>query len=302
MRIQKFIAECGVCSRRAAEELVAAGKIMVNGSVAEIGMDIDPENDRVLYSGKRIYIKATEKQYFIFYKPRGVITSMKRESEDEKRAIVADFIKRIKGRVYPVGRLDRDSEGILILTDDGEAALRMTHPRYHVNKTYRVTVRGDVSESQLEKLRNGVQLEDGLTKPATVVIQSQASEKGETEDTDLYVADNVKIIKTALHMTISEGKNRQIRRMCEAVGLEVMLLKRIAVGEILLGRLKPGEYRPMTELEKERLLKSLGLTYVAPEKKAKPVVETKHGKPIHRHGREKSVNERRFIKQIKKLK
>ena len=97
MRIQKFIAECGVCSRRAAEELVAAGKIMVNGSVAEIGMDIDPENDRVLYSGKRIYIKATEKQYFIFYKPRGVITSMKRESEDEKRARVTDFIKRIKG-------------------------------------------------------------------------------------------------------------------------------------------------------------------------------------------------------------
>ena len=302
MRIQKFIAACGVCSRRAAEELVAAGKITVNGTPAEIGMDVDPENDRVFYSGKRIYIKACEKQYFIFYKPRGVITSMKRESEDEKRAIVADFIKRIKGRVYPVGRLDRDSEGILILTDDGEAALRMTHPRYHVNKTYRVTVRGDVTETQLEKLRNGVQLEDGLTKPAIVVIQSQASEKGETEDSDLYVADNVKIVKTALHMTISEGKNRQIRRMCEAVGLEVMLLKRIAVGDILLGRLQPGEYRPTTELEKEKLLKGLGLPYVAPEKKGKPVVETKHGKPLHRHGREKSVNERRFIKQIKKLK
>jgi 23S rRNA pseudouridine2605 synthase len=170
MRIQKFIAECGVCSRRAAEELVAAGKIMVNGSVAEIGMDVDPENDRVLYSGKRIYIKATEKQYFIFYKPRGVITSMKRESEDEKRAIVADFIKRIKGRVYPVGRLDRDSEGILILTDDGEAALRMTHPRYHVNKTYRVTVRGDFSESQLEKLRTVFSSKTDLLNPQQLLF------------------------------------------------------------------------------------------------------------------------------------
>ncbi len=302
MRIQKFIAACGICSRRAAEELVLSGKITVNGVPAEIGMDVDPDNDRVFYSGKRIYIKACEKQYFIFYKPRGVITSMKRESEYEKRAIVADFIKKIKGRVYPVGRLDRDSEGILILTDDGEAALRLTHPRYHVNKTYRVTVRGDVSDSQLEKLRNGVQLEDGMTKPAIVVIHSQASEKGENDDSDLYVADNIKIVKTVLHMTISEGKNRQIRRMCEAVGLEVMLLKRIAIGDIMIGRLKPGEYRPMSEVEKEKLLKSIGLPYTAPEKKRKPVVETKHGKPIHRHGREKSVNERRFIKQMKKIK
>ena len=302
MRIQKFIAESGVCSRRAAEELVAAGKIFVNGKVALIGMDIDPENDRVLYSGKRIYIKSCDKQYFIFYKPRGVITSMKRESEDEKRPIVADFIKKIKGRVYPVGRLDRDSEGILILTDDGEAALRMTHPRYHINKTYRVTVRGDVSESQLAKLRDGVELEDGVTKPAVVAIQSQTTEKGENEETDLYTDENIRVVKTALHITISEGKNRQIRRMCEAVGLEVMLLKRIAVGEILLGRLKPGEYRPMTEQEKAKLLHSLGLSYTAPDKKTKAVVEKSHGKPVHRYGREKSVNERRFIKQLKKIK
>ena len=302
MRIQKFIAECGVCSRRAAEELVAAGKIYVNGKVASIGMEVDPENDRVLYSGKRLYIKSCDKQYFIFYKPRGVITSMKRESEDETRPIVADFIKKIKGRVYPVGRLDRDSEGILILTDDGEAALRMTHPRYHINKTYRVTVRGNVSEGQLAKLRDGVELDDGITKPAIVSIQSQTSEKGENEDNDLFVGENIRIVKTALHITISEGRNRQIRRMCEAVGLEVMLLKRIAVGDILLGRLKPGEYRPMTEAEKAKLMKSLSLPYVAPVKKGKAAVETKHGKPIHRHGREKSVNERRFIKQIKKIK
>ena len=302
MRIQKYIAQCGLCSRRAAEELVAKGKIFVNGKVAEIGMDVDPDSDRVMYSGKRIYIKACEKQYFIFYKPRGVITSMKRESEEEKRPIVADYIKKINGRVYPVGRLDRDSEGILILTDDGEAALRMTHPRYHINKTYRVTVRGDVSEDQLARLRDGVELEDGITKPASVVIQSQASETGHNEDTDLYVGENIRIVKTALHITISEGRNRQIRRMCEAVGLEVMLLKRIAVGEILLGRMKPGEYRPMTEAEKEKLLKSLGLPYSAPEKKRKSAVKTKHGKPIHTHGREKTVNERRFLKQIKNIK
>jgi 23S rRNA pseudouridine2605 synthase len=302
MRIHKFIAECGVCSRRAAEELVAAGKIYVNGKVATIGMEVDPENDRVLYSGKRIYLKSCDKQYFIFYKPRGVITSMKRESEDEKRPIVADFIKKINGRVYPVGRLDRDSEGILILTDDGEAALRMTHPRYHINKTYRVTVRGNVSEAQLAKLRDGVELEDGMTKPAIVAIRSQTSEKGENDDDDLFTGENIRIVKTALHITISEGRNRQIRRMCEAVGLEVMLLKRIAVGEILLGRLKPGEYRPMTEAEKAKLMKSLSLPYTAPEKKGKNAVETRHGKPIHLYGREKSVNERRFLKQVKKMK
>ena len=303
MRIQKFIAECGVCSRRAAEELVLAGKIFVNGKEAAVGMDVDPENDRIMYSGKRLYIKACDKQYFIFYKPRGVITSMKRESEDEKRPIVADFIKKIKGRVYPVGRLDRDSEGILILTDDGEAALRMTHPRYHINKTYRVTVRGNVSENQLAKLRDGVLLDDGMTKPAIVAIQSQTSEKGENEDSDdIYTDENIRIVKTALHITISEGRNRQIRRMCEAVGLEVMLLKRIAVGEILLGRLKPGEYRPMTEAEKAKLMKSLSLPYIPPEKKGKTLSETKHGKPVHRYGREKSVNERRFLKQVKKMK
>jgi len=302
MRIQKFIAECGVCSRRAAEELVKQGKITVNNKVAEIGMDVDPMFDRVVCDGKRVHIKICNKQYFMFYKPRGVITSMKREKTDtDDRAIVADFIKKINGRVYPVGRLDRDSEGILLLTDDGDVALRLTHPRYHIDKTYRVTVKGNVTEEQLDKLRKGVMLDDGMTKPAIVTIQSQATEKSETGDDDIYAEENVKVIKTALHMTISEGRNRQIRRMCEAVGLDVMLLKRVAIGSLGIGKLNPGEYRPLSEIEKVRLFASIGLEY-KPIKQDKKQVEMKHGKPIVKYGREKTVNERRFMKQISEKK
>ena len=153
MRIQKFVAESGICSRRAAEELVREGRITVNGKPAEIGMDVDPIADSVYCDGKRIRPRAAEKRYFIFYKPRGVITAMKAQDD---RSVVADLIKGIKGRVYPVGRLDRDSEGLLILTDDGDLAQRLTHPSHAVPKTYRVTVRGEVSLDQLNRFREGV--------------------------------------------------------------------------------------------------------------------------------------------------
>lgn len=286
MRIQKFIADCGVCSRRAAEEKVIEGKVTVNGKPAEIGMDIDPDQDKVVCEGKRIHLKNCDKQYFMFYKPRGVITSMKAQDD---RSVIADLIKKINGRVYPVGRLDRDSEGILILTDDGELSLRLTHPRYHIAKTYRVTVKGRVSDEQLEKLRNGVELDDGMTLPAEVLIHSEKTESG---DEDEYGEIETRVLKTALHITISEGRNRQIRRMCEAVGLEVMLLKRIAVGEISIGHLRPGEYRPLSEKEKAKLLQSVGMEYTPrASNKDRPVTQ-------RRYGREKSVYERRFIKEF----
>ena len=191
LRIQKFLADCGVCSRRAAEELVRQGKVTVNGEVAEIGMSVDPENDRVTCEGKRVRLKVCDKQYFMFYKPRGVITAMKAQDD---RSIVGDLIKGIKGRVYPVGRLDRDSEGLLLLTDNGELAQRLCHPSYHASKTYRVTVRGEVSEESLRAMRKGVEIDQGeTTLPAGVYIQNQDANK------------------TILHITLFEGKNREFK-------------------------------------------------------------------------------------------
>lgn len=142
MRIHKFIAESGYCSRRAAEELVREGKVFVNKKPAIIGQDVDPERDSVFCDGHRLHLKVANKRYFIFYKPRGVITAMKAQDD---RSVVADLIGGIKGRVYPVGRLDRDSEGLLLLTDDGETAQKLTHPSHEIEKTYRVTVKGDPS-------------------------------------------------------------------------------------------------------------------------------------------------------------
>ena len=280
MRIQKFIAESGVCSRRAAEELIRSGKITVNGKPAQIGMDVDELTDSVYCDGKRIRPRAAEKRYFIFYKPRGVITAMKAQDD---RSVVADLIKGIKGRVYPVGRLDRDSEGLLILTDDGDLAQRLTHPSYSVSKTYRVTVRGEVSLQQLTDFREGVTLEDGVkTQPAGVLVHKQ--EEG----------------KTVLHVTITEGKNREIRRICEVLGLEVMLLKRIAEGEVSLGHLQPGEYRPLSEKEKEALLNGVGIPYVRKVKTSSAKKSATIAAYRNRRQRSTSEHERRFKKQFLK--
>lgn len=280
MRIQKFVAESGVCSRRAAEEMVREGRITVNGKPAEIGMDVDPLTDSVYCDGKRIRPRAAEKRYFIFYKPRGVITAMKAQDD---RSVVADLIKGIKGRVYPVGRLDRDSEGLLILTDDGDLAQRLTHPSHAVPKTYRVTVRGEVTLDQLERFRAGVVLDDGeKTQPAGVTVQKEGEGK------------------TVLHVTITEGKNREIRRICEVLGLEVMLLKRIAEGAVSIGHLEPGEYRPLTEKEKEALLNSVGIPYVRKVKKSSAQKSATAAAYRNRRQRGMSEHERRFKKQFLK--
>ena len=282
MRIHKFIAESGYCSRRAAEELVREGKVFVNKKPAIIGQDVDPERDSVFCDGHRLHLKVANKRYFIFYKPRGVITAMKAQDD---RSVVADLIGGIKGRIYPVGRLDRDSEGLLLLTDDGETAQRLTHPSHEIEKTYRVTVKGDPSDEQLDTLRNGVTLDDGdVTQPAQVEIHAQ------------------KDGKTVLHITIHEGKNRQIRRMCDTVGLEIHLLKRIAVGNLSLGHLQPGEYRPLTTKETEELLTSVGINPATkiikkPQdvKKSDPAAQ----KYVQRQRKStKTVYEKRFLKQF----
>lgn len=285
MRIQKFIAECGVCSRRAAEQLVIKGKVIINGQPAKIGQDIDPEKDKISCCGKRIHLKVCDKQYFIFYKPRGVITSMKAQDD---RSIVADLISGINGRVYPVGRLDRDSEGLLLLTDDGQTAQRLMHPSYHIWKTYRVTVKGKPNEEILDKLRQGVKIDDTtITQPSEVIIHSQNE------------------IKTVLHISIHEGKNRQIRRMCEELGLEIMLLKRIAFGPLVLGHMAPGAYRPLTVKERDELLQSVGIDPSTKIVKKQKVIQKNKNMPLSTKQKKehtKSIYERRFIKQFGKKK
>ena len=228
LRIQKYIAECGVCSRRKAEELIMSGKVKVNNSLATIGQKINPFKDKVFVSGKLIK-KTKEKRYIMLHKPRGFVTTM---SDEFDRKCITMLIEDVNERVYPVGRLDKNSEGLLLLTNDGEFANMMAHPRTHVPKTYRVTVRPPVSDDQLSSLINGTKLDDGyVTKPAEVqVVQNEEN-------------------RVVLLMTIFEGKNRQIRRMCEALDIELIRLKRVAIGEIRLGMLPQGKYRDLSEQE-----------------------------------------------------
>ncbi len=228
LRIQKYIAECGVCSRRKAEELIMSGKVKVNNSLATIGQKINPFKDKVFVSGKLIK-KTKEKRYIMLHKPRGFVTTM---SDEFDRKCITMLIEDVNERVYPVGRLDKNSEGLLLLTNDGEFANMMAHPRTHVPKTYRVTVRPPVSDAQLSSLINGTKLDDGyVTKPAEVqVVQNEEN-------------------RVVLLMTIFEGKNRQIRRMCEALDIELIRLKRVAIGEIRLGMLPQGKYRDLSEQE-----------------------------------------------------
>ncbi len=236
MRLQKFLALSNVCSRRTAEELIKKGKVKINNIIAKIGDKIDPEKDRIYVDNKVIRYKPMPYSYFIVNKPRGYVTTL---SDEAGRKCVVDLTKGITARVFPVGRLDRESEGLIILTNDGQLANTLTHPSKHISKVYRVTVKGIPSLEQLKQLRNGVTLDDGYnTMPAEVKV------KTEKED------------RTILTFTIREGKNRQIRRMCEAVSLEVLLLKRICVGKLQLGHLKLGAYRMLDDKEIQ-YLKSL---------------------------------------------
>ena len=237
VRLQKFLAESGVASRRKSEELIEQGKVKVNGRVASIGDKIDPKKDTVTVSGKKI-VKTKTFTYIVLHKPRGFITTM---SDEKDRKCVAELIKDVDGRVYPVGRLDKDSEGMLLFTNDGAFANAMTHPTKHVPKTYRVTVRPSISEEQITALTQGVIIEDRKTAPAEVRVITK--EEG----------------RVVLEIILYEGRNRQIRKMCEEVGLEVARLKRTAIGSIKLGMLKQGSWRHLTEDEVRKLMIAAGL-------------------------------------------
>lgn len=232
VRLQKFLAECGVASRRKSEELIEGGKVKVNGRIAEIGDKINPKRDTVTVNGKKI-VKQKNCTYIVLHKPRGFITTMNDEMD---RKCVAELIKDVPVRVYPVGRLDRDSEGMLLFTNDGEFANAMTHPTKHVPKTYRVTVRPSISEEQITALTQGVIIDDRKTAPAEVRVILK--EEG----------------RVVLEIILYEGRNRQIRKMCEEVGLEVARLKRTAIGSIKLGMLKQGDWRELNEDEVRKLM------------------------------------------------
>ncbi len=238
VRVQKLIAESGLCSRRKAEELIAAGKVKINGHVCSLGDKADPHSDVVAVNGKRIGEAPREKRYIMLNKPRGYITSM---SDEQGRRIAAELLDGVEERVVPVGRLDRNSEGLLLFTNDGEFANEITHPSRHVSKTYRVTIDGRVSEEQIMRLTSGVELDDGkVTLPCSVEVLVEQPER------------------TVLRITIKQGLNRQIRRMCAAVGLEVGRLRRTAIGGVKLGMLKTGEWRDLTKEELRILRAAIG--------------------------------------------
>ncbi len=232
-RLQKFLSECSVASRRKAEELIRQGRVRVNGRVAQIGDKVDPKKDDVTVNGKKVTI-VKHKYYIMLNKPRGYVTTM---SDELGRKCVKELVEDVGAAVYPVGRLDRDSEGLLLLTNDGEFANAVMHPRKHVPKTYRVTVRSNINDDQIAKLETGVDIDgDGRnTLPANVkVIEKSAG-------------------RSVLEIIIYEGRNRQIRKMCEQVSLEVIRLKRNAIGSVNLGMLKVGKWRELTDDEVHRL-------------------------------------------------
>ncbi len=231
IRLQKHLSACGVASRRKAEELIMAGKVKVNGHIAKIGDSVDPKRDKITVSGKNV-VATNQKVYIMLHKPRGYVTTL---SDEFSRKCVADLVKDVPAKVFPVGRLDKDSEGLLFMTNDGDFANRITHPSSHVNKTYRVTVKGGVDDEKLDKLCSGVVIDGVKTLPC-----------------DVFIAEK-KPDRTVLIFIIQEGRNRQIRKMCEAVKLEVIRLKRTEIAGVKLGMLGQGKWRDLNEKEIHRL-------------------------------------------------
>ena len=235
IRLQKYMADAGIMSRRAAEEEIKNGNVSVNGHIAELGAKIDPRNDVVAYRGKRIRYEKKQYTYIMMNKPRGYLCST---TDDRGRKCVTDLLDGVDARVYPVGRLDLVSEGILLLTDDGELKNRLTHPKHTIGKVYRVKVAGKVSDEQMEILTSELVIDDYKIQPVAVTVSSE-DESG-----------------TVLKMTLFEGRNRQIRKMCEAAGLTVKRLSRISIGNLKLDGLPVGKWRYLEQHEVDYLYKA----------------------------------------------
>ena len=231
-KLHKYMASCGVASRRKSEALILEGVVEVNSeTITNLGYRIDPLQDVVKVKGKIIHLPK-EKKYYMFFKPEGYLTTT---HDPEGRPTIFDLLPELKGKVNPVGRLDKDTEGLLFLTNDGEFAFRLTHPKFEVKKTYRVIVQGELTPRAIHTLETGVKLEDGLTAPAKVGFIEKRHKK------------------TLVEITIHEGKKRQVRRMFEAVGFPVVFLKRIEVDRIVLKNIDKGQYRELTSKELIRL-------------------------------------------------
>jgi pseudouridine synthase len=234
-RLQKILAERGLASRRRAEDLIREGRVTVNGKVAVIGEKADPEKDAIKLDGRRL-APSPEKTYVLFYKPKNVVTTLR---DPEDRPTVMDLVAFPKLRLFPVGRLDYDAEGVILLTNDGDLAQQLAHPSHEVPRTYWVKIKGKPEKEELQRLSRGIRLEDGVTAPCAV------KPLRETEG------------NTWVEMVLHEGKNRQVKRMWERLGYPVLKLKRVGFGGLKLGTLQPGEYR-LLRPEEVRKLKNRG--------------------------------------------
>jgi pseudouridine synthase len=242
IRLQKLLSQAGVASRRAAEQLIVAGRVSVNGrSVTALGTKADPETDDIRVDGRRVRPEQ-RKRYILLNKPRGYVST---RSDPGRRPTVIDLLEGVREYVYPVGRLDYDSEGLLVLTNDGELAARLTHPRHGVDRVYEGRVRGIPDARALERLAKGVVVEGRRTAPAGVrLLRRIEAPSGE---------------QSILEITLHEGRKRQVRQMCEAVGHAVVRLRRVRIGPIRDERLKTGQGRELTREEVEKLKRAAGL-------------------------------------------
>ena len=237
VRLQKFLSEAGVASRRKAEEMIENGEVKVNGRKAKVGDSVDPVHDLVTVKGKKV-VREKSLRYILLHKPRGFVTT----TDDELgRKCVIDLLKDIPERVYPVGRLDRNSEGALLLTNDGEFANAMMHPSRRISKTYRVTVRPPVTDSMIDAFSTGIEIDGRMTAPAEARIVTKEENR------------------VVLEIVLYEGRNREIRKMCESLGLEVARLKRTAIVSLKLGMLPQGQWRDLTEQEIDKLKNQAGI-------------------------------------------
>ncbi len=232
VRLQKFMADNGVASRRKCEEMIEQGIVKVNGNTAHIGDKVDPKRDKVTVRGKKIAV-TDNMRYIMLHKPRGYITTMQ---DEQGRKCVAELVKDVGVRVYPVGRLDRESEGMLLMTNDGAFSNALTHPTRHVPKTYRVTIRPKITDEQIAAFQDGIEIDGKMTAPASLRVIDKSEGR------------------VVVEVILYEGRNRQIRRMFEELGIEVARLKRSAVGSIKLGMLPQGKWRDLTDDEVRKLM------------------------------------------------
>ena len=236
IRLQKYLSTAGIMSRRAAEKEIESGRIKVNGLPAELGQKIIPGKDRVTYKGKPVVIENNDRKvYIMLNKPRGYVTTL---SDEKNRKCVAELVSDLNTRVYPIGRLDMDSEGLLLFTNDGTLANKLTHPKHNIPKIYHVKVKGEITGEQLKALGKPMIIDDYQILPVECDIITRK--------------DNFTVIR----MVLFEGRNRQIRKMCELTELEITKLQRVAIGNIKLGDLAPGKWRHLTKTQVDYLKKA----------------------------------------------